>query len=254
MSLKTLENSLFLLEFFTRKTPSWGVRELAKECGMSHSVVHRILSTFEKKGFLMQDPQTQKYELGISFWEYGQMVQEKLHLDDLIHPILDQISKKGGESVFFTVLDGQEGVCMDIAESEQNIKYAISIGSRTQLYAGSSNKAIMAFLSEEQQEEIISKGLKQITPNTIVDEAKLKKELLDIRKKGWCYSVGEYTESVFGIAIPLFNYRNEIFSSLTISGPAYRAKEDKIELLLELLKEEGMKIQDYFHRLRIAKI
>jgi DNA-binding IclR family transcriptional regulator len=254
MSLKTLDNSLILLEFFTRKTPSWGVRELAKECGMSHSVVHRILSTFEKKGFLMQDPQTQKYELGISFWEYGQMVQEKIHLDDLIHPILDKIAKKGGESVFFTVLDGQEGVCMGIAESEQNIKYAISIGSRTQLYAGASNKVIMAFLSEQQQEEIIRKGLRPVTPHTIVNEEKLKKELGDIKQKGWCYSVGEYTESVFGIAVPLFNYRNEIFSSLTIAGPAYRAKEDQVEPLLELLKEEGVKLQDYFHRLRIAKI
>jgi DNA-binding IclR family transcriptional regulator len=254
MSLKTLDNSLYLLEFFTRENPSWGVRELAKKCEMSHSVVQRILSTFEKKGFLMKDPQTLKYELGISFWEYGQMVQEKIHLDDLIHPILERISKKGGESVFFTVLDGREGVCMDIAESEQNIKYAISIGSRTQLYAGASNKVIMAFLPYDQQAMIIDKGLKPVTSHTIVNEEKLKKDLIDIRQKGWCYSVGEYTESVFGIAIPLFNYRNEVFSSLTISGPAYRASEDQIEPLLQLLKKEGAKIQDYFHRLRIAKI
>ncbi|WP_028776302.1 IclR family transcriptional regulator [Shimazuella kribbensis] len=254
MSLKTLENSLRLLEFFTRDTPVWGVRELAKECGMSHSVVQRILSTFEKKGFLMKDAQSQKYELGISFWEYGQMVQEKIHLDDLIHPIMETISHKAGESICFTILDGNEGVCIDIVESSQIIKYAISVGSRTQLYAGASNKVMMAYLPEAQQEEIINQGLIPVTSNTIIHAEKLKKDLNEIRQNGWCYSVGEYTESVFGIAIPLFNYRNEVFASLTISGPAYRVNEDEVKNLLELLQTESKKIQDYFYRLRISKI
>jgi DNA-binding IclR family transcriptional regulator len=254
MSLKTLENSLGILEFFTRETPAWGVRELAKASQMSHSVVHRILSTFEKRGFLMQDPQSQKYELGISFWQYGQMVQEKIHLNDLIHPVLERISKSVGESVFFTTLDGQEGVCIDIVESLQIIKYAVSIGSRTQLYAGASNKVMMAFLSDELQESIMKRGLVPVTPNTIIDEHKLREDLIAIRQKGWCYSVGEYTESVFGVAIPLFNYRNEVFSSITIAGPAYRVKEDQIQPVVELLREEGTKLQEYFHRLRIAKI
>jgi DNA-binding IclR family transcriptional regulator len=254
MSLKTLENSLDILEFFTRDTPSWGVRELAKACQMSHSVVHRILSTFEKKGFFLKDPQTQRYELGIGFWQYGQMVQEKIHLQDLIHPILEQICEKVGESVFFTVLDGQEGICMDIAESAQSIKYAVTLGSRTQLYAGSSNKVIMAFLPADIQEDIIKRGLSPVIPNNRIDEHRLRDDLMAIRQKGWSYSVGEYTESVFGIAIPLFNYRNEVFSSVTISGPAYRVNEEQVKESLAILREEGKKIQDYFHRLRIAKI
>ncbi|MCH5583803.1 hypothetical protein MK805_02320 [Shimazuella sp. AN120528] len=49
---------------------------------------------------------------------------------------------------------------MDIAESDQIIKYVISIGSRTQLCAGASNIVIMAFLSDEHQKQIIDKGLK----------------------------------------------------------------------------------------------
>ncbi|MDT2193518.1 helix-turn-helix domain-containing protein [Paenibacillus larvae] len=49
--LKTLEKSLDLLEHFTEETPSWGVRELAKKMGLSHSIVYRILVTYKKKAF-----------------------------------------------------------------------------------------------------------------------------------------------------------------------------------------------------------
>lgn len=66
--LKTLDNALDLLKHFTREKPQWGVRELAKEMNISHTVVYRMLATFERYGFVKQEPKTKKYELGFSFW------------------------------------------------------------------------------------------------------------------------------------------------------------------------------------------
>ena len=74
MTLKTLDNSLEVLKYFNKENPTWGVRELAKEMDISHSIIYRILATFEKQGFLIQNPETKKYELGLRFLEYGQMV------------------------------------------------------------------------------------------------------------------------------------------------------------------------------------
>jgi len=88
MALKTLDNSLEVLKYFSKENPSWGVRELAKEMNISHSIIYRILATFENHGFLNQNPETKKYELGLRFLEYGQMVKEKLNLSDFVLPIM----------------------------------------------------------------------------------------------------------------------------------------------------------------------
>lgn len=80
MTLKTLDNALEILKYFTKQTSAWGVRELAKKMNISHSIIYRILSTYEKHGFLIQNPETRKYELGIKFWEYGQVVVDKIQL------------------------------------------------------------------------------------------------------------------------------------------------------------------------------
>ena len=51
MALKTLDNSLEVLKYFSKENPSWGVRELAKEMNISHSIIYRILATLKIMAF-----------------------------------------------------------------------------------------------------------------------------------------------------------------------------------------------------------
>lgn len=73
-----------LLKYFSRERPQWGVRELAKEMHISHTIAYRMMATFERNGFLRQDQETRKYELGIKFMEYGAILRDRLNLTQLI--------------------------------------------------------------------------------------------------------------------------------------------------------------------------
>lgn len=245
--LKTLDNSLQVLEHFTKEHPRWGVRELAKELGMSHSIVYRVLATFEKHGFLIQDPATQKYRLGLKLLEYGSIIRDSFKITDVIYPVMAEIAEATGESIFLTWLDGYEGICIEIAESQQKIKYALSVGSRTPLYAGASNKVIMAYLPVEAQAAIIAKGLKPKTDKVITAETLLA-GLKKIRRDGWAYSTGEYSEATFGIAVPLFAANKQIIASLTAAGPEFRMPEEKVQQTLVVLRKGRDKIQDLLDR------
>lgn len=245
MSLKTLDTSLQLLEKFTNEKPVWGVRELAKELNMNHSVVYRILSTFEKRGFLIQNVETKKYELGIKFWVYGQMVTKKNHFVDVIQPMMQELSEQTDESIFLTGIEKNNGICLSFIESNQSIKFSLPIGTRIPLYAGASNKVIMAHFPSYRQDEIMAKGLDPITQKTTISVDQLRKELAEIKERGWAYTIGEYSDSIFGISVPLFNYRGEILASLTIGGPEYRIEDGKrVPELLHKLQETQKKIQD----------
>ncbi|QGG51929.1 IclR family transcriptional regulator [Lysinibacillus pakistanensis] len=247
MALKTLDNSLEVLKYFSKENPAWGVRELAKEMNISHSIIYRILATFENHGFLNQNPETKKYELGLRFLEYGQMVKEKLNLSDFVLPIMKKLSEEIKESVFLTWLDGADGVTVEIAESSQTIKFSVSMGTRTPLYIGASCKTIMAYLPEEKQKDIMNSGMKKLTTETITDPEELLIDLEKIRTQGWCFTTGEYAHSVFGLGVPLFNNKGEIIASLTIAGPNYRKPvEEKLPDMVKVLQYAAMSIQRYF--------
>lgn len=210
---------------------------------MSHSIVYRVLATFEDHGFLVQNEETQKYELGIKFWEYGQIVKGKLNITDLIIPSMESLALETGESIFLTWIDGLEGICLEIAESSQKVKFAVSIGSRTPLYAGASNKVIMAYLPPEKQEVIITQGLQEITAQTIINPEELRRNLEEIRRLGWCYSVGEYSEEVIGLAVPLFTRKGQVIGSLTVAAPQYRFPESKVKEVTDQLRSRAREVQ-----------
>lgn len=253
MTLKTLDSALEILTYFTKNNGAWGVRELAKEMGRSHSVIHRMLVTFEKHGFLQKDAETQKYELGLKFFEYGLLIQEKLKFKDMIMPYLDNIAENSRESVFLTLVDGIEGVCIAIGESNRSIKFEVTIGTRTPLYAGASCKSIMAYLPEDLQKEIIEAGLNKFTDNTTVDPEQLLVELDEIKQKGWSHTIGEYTDDVVGISVPLFDHHGEIFASLTIAAPSYRITDEIAMKCLTLLQEGAKSIQEKINSYRLTQ-
>lgn len=253
MTLKTLDSALEILKYYSKDKMSWGVRELAKATGKSHSVVHRILVTFEKHGFLQKDNETEKYELGLKFFEYGLIIQEKLKFKDMIMPYMNEIAEESRESVFFTMLDGTEGVCIAIAEGNRTIKFEVTIGTRTPLYAGASCKSIMAYLPKELQYKIIENGLHKFTENTTVDPDKLLEELEDVRKKGWSHTIGEYTDDVVGISVPIFDHKGNIFASLTIAAPSYRITDEIAMECLKLLRKGAKSIQEKINSYRLTQ-
>ncbi|TCP29585.1 IclR family transcriptional regulator [Scopulibacillus darangshiensis] len=233
MSLKTLDQALEVFKYFTKEHPAWGVRELAKELDKSHSIIHRILSTYEQHGFLKKNEDTKKYELGLKFFEYSVLVQDQLKITDIVDPYMNELAEKSKETVFLTWHDRGEGVCLSIAKSSHSILFSVSVGSRTPLYAGASGKAVMAFLSEKEQAAIIEKGVDRLTSNTITNPEQLINDLEAIRKRGWCYTLGEYSDEVVGLGIPLFNHKNQVIASLTIAAPSYRLSEERAKELLD---------------------
>jgi Transcriptional regulator len=245
--LKTLDNSLYVLECFTRERPKWGLRELATELGLNHTVVYRILATYQKHGILTQDEETQKYRLGLKLLEYGSIIRDAFKISDVILPIMEKLAEKSNESVFLTWLDNDECICIEIIESSQDIKYALSSGSRTPLYMGASNKVIMAYLSPEAQKRIIAKGLPSKTGKSVLPE-KLLQELHKIRTNGWAYTTGEYSESTFGIAVPLFDNKGRIMASLAVCGPEYRIAEAKVKETLSMLLRERDNVQTLLNK------
>jgi DNA-binding IclR family transcriptional regulator len=236
LMLKTLSLSLEVLKMFTKDKPTWGGRELAAELNQNHTKIYRILETLEKHKFLMKNKETKKYSLGFAVWELGNTISEKFHMNELIHPILEKVSESTNESVFLTVLNGEETLTIDAVEARTTVRFSVSIGSRAPLYAGASYRSILAHMSTEFIDNYLGKKLTRFTEKTMVDPEVIKEDLKLIIKNGYAISEGEYTEDVIAVAIPIF-HKEMIIGSLTVSGPKYRIKDEQIELFItELLQ------------------
>ena len=217
MTLKTLDGALALLTYFTVRQPTWGVRELAKHSGVHHAVVHRVLATFAANGFLLQDAASGKYSLGLRLFELGQVVRKTFSPAEEVQPVLEKLAAQSGETVFLSWLDGHEGLCVGMVQSQHQLRFSIELGQRFALHAGAHAKAILAFQ----------------------DDAFRARVLENARQRG------EAAASVAGLALPLWSRAQaEVVGSLAIAGPQQRLNEESVPRMLEALREASRRLEE----------
>ena len=106
--VKSLARALQVLECFSVEQPELGPSEIARMLGMQKSTVYNILSTFQRCEYLVQNPQTSKYYLGMKVLHLGYIVNSHHGLRDMFLPCLNRIAQETREVCYFGILDGTE--------------------------------------------------------------------------------------------------------------------------------------------------
>jgi len=239
--INSIDRTLQMLQLFSPQKPEWGISEISKELNLYKSSIHNTLYTLLNRGFVVQNPSNDKYRLSIKFFELGSIVFGDIDLRKIAHPYLEEISREFNETVHMGILSDGDVISIEQEKSNQSLHHQVFIGKRAPLHCTGVGKAILAFLDQEKIEKIIrDKGLKKFTENTIVDINKLQDELTGIRKKGYAIDHMEHELGVRCIAVPIKDYQGKVIASLSVSGPAFRIKDEKIILI----KEKVMKCCD----------
>ena len=139
--------------------------------------------------------------------------------------------------------DGQNAICADIIESPRAVKFMTAKGYTMPLYAGAPGKTILAFKGPAFIDQLIeTTGLAKLNKNTITDSEKLKRDLADIRRRGYGESDSEFESDVCSVAAPIFDYKGQVIASISVAGPAERIFRENKERLIDLLKESENRI------------
>ena len=227
--IQSIDRALQIIELFSLEKYEWGITEISKALNIYKSNIYNVLITLAGRGFIVKDSKTDKYKLGIKFFELGSVVIKNMDLIKTTRPYIEKIFNEFKETVHLGVLDDGRVVSVEREESDEGLCSHIEIGKRTPLHSTAVGKAIMAYLSENEINLIIKeKGLTKFTENTIITEKDLEKEFKKIRKQGYAIDNMETQKGVLCIASPIRNYSGRVFASMSVSGPAFRIDKDKI--------------------------
>jgi len=236
--IQSIDRALQVLELFSLEKSEWGVTEISKALNIYKSNVHNVLTTLAEKGFVVKDSNTNKYKLGIKFFELGSIVIKNMDLRKIAHPYIEELSKEFNETVHLGVLDKGRVVSIEGEESDKSLCSHIEIGKRTPLHCTAIGKAIMAYLSENEINFTIrEKGLEKFTENTITTKKELENEFKKIREQGYAVDNMEHEEGVQCVAGPIRDYTGKVIASMSISAPAFRINENDIPIIAKKVKE-----------------
>ncbi|MBU2540699.1 MAG: IclR family transcriptional regulator [Candidatus Omnitrophica bacterium] len=242
--LKSVERTLDVLEFLS-KSRSIGITELADIIKIGRSTAHRILSTLEKKGFAVQDPETGKYALGHMVFQLAKSVIHMIEPVKYVRPYLRELCEKIGENIAFGVITPAKDRTLILAEeiADKAVIARPILFQRFPIYVCPCGKAYLLTLNDKQLKTALSKnGLIRFTEYTLTSLLGLKKHLERFRKKGYTVSQNEFSIGLSAMASGLCDAENKFAGGIMIVGPAFRFTNRNIKQWGELLLQTTAKL------------
>ena len=226
--LSSVATSVRLLKAFSEEQVEIGISDLAKRLGVAKSTVHRLAVTLVADGMLEQNPETEKYRLGIALFRLGSLVRRRMTMSNEARPLLRELREKVNETVHLAVLDGREIMYVFNLESTHALRMRSDVGVRKPAHCTAEGQAILAFQSAEVVERVIRDGLAARTPQTVTDPQALKKVLDGVRARGCAIEDEESEPGMRCIAAPLRNDAGEVVAAIGLAGPVSRLSKKSL--------------------------
>ncbi|WP_235820513.1 IclR family transcriptional regulator [Halalkalibacter krulwichiae] len=216
---------------------SLSISELAKQCELPLSTMHRLLSSLLEHGLIQQEEETKKYHLGYLWLELGLQMYDTIDYVSKIRPELEALMQKVEENVYLSKPMQTDSLIIERIDSlSNNIRVYDQIGLRIPLHIGASNKVMVAHFPEEKATEIIH----ELVPEE--EQAAFREQLTEIKQQGYAVSHGERTEGTSSVAAPIFNHFGEIHGAVSIGFVNYHLTDRRLDELLSAIIESGRKI------------
>ena len=146
--------------------------------------------------------------------------------------LLEEISKTTNECAYLGIFDDYKvSYINQIDLSNQELKTRNNIGVQTNLHTSALGKSILAFGNYDLEKIKFN----QYTNNTITNINKLKKDIEQVREKGYSIDNKEYQDGMCCVAVPLFNKENILIGAVGISGNSIRLDSKKIHEIGEVI-------------------
>jgi DNA-binding IclR family transcriptional regulator len=229
--IASVARALALLEALRESERDLGVNELARRIGVSPSTASRLLATLESAGMVQRDEHG-PFRLGLGLVTLADRVLARLDLRALARPVLVELMERTGETATLSVPGEREAITVDSVPSRSSVVSMARLGRPSVAHATAVGKVMLAFGGGALPRE---RDLAALTQHTITDRARLAKEVLAVRQRGYGTVFGEREPDVNAIAAPVFDRAGALAAILGLQGPANRL-EDPTRLLGELLE------------------
>jgi IclR family transcriptional regulator, KDG regulon repressor len=224
-SAKALNKGLDMLETLASERRELTLTEMGRAAGFAKSIAHRLAQVLVARGYLERDGTRGAYRLGLKVWELGYQAVGRRRLLDVARPFLETLARDTEEHVNLAVLDGRDAVFIDIIESFKPIRTYTELGGRVPGYCSAAGKAILAFEPAAAIEALLVGPLEAFTTQTIVQPARLRKEMRLVARRGWAINREEWREDVCGLGVPVRNHTGGVVASVSVTTPASRFDE-----------------------------
>ncbi|MGB5671005.1 MAG: IclR family transcriptional regulator C-terminal domain-containing protein [Sedimenticolaceae bacterium] len=225
--VQSLIRGLTILERLAAARDGDTLSDLAQGVGLAPSTTHRLLKSLEQMRFVSHDTQLGRWFIGVQAFTVGNSFLYHRDFVEVARPVMRRLMEESGETANLFVLDDGYAVTLSQVQCSEMMRMLARLGGRSPVHASAGGKALLALLPDDEVSAILHRrGLPKFTPNTIVTPARLRKELAEIRRRGYAIDDEEHAVGLRCVASAVYDEYGEPLAAISVSGPMARVSRE----------------------------
>jgi DNA-binding IclR family transcriptional regulator len=193
--------ALDVLGAFDSSAPRLTLSEIAERSGTPLSTAHRLLGELTGWGALHRRPDG-RYEIGRRLWDLGLLAPVQLELRQVAAPFLLDVHTATRDTVHLAVREGRSALYVERVSGRESVPVLSQVGSRLPLHATGVGKVLLAAAPDDVAEAVLRAPTRE-TRHTVVDPGRLRREIAEVRRRGYARTAEEMSLGMLSVAVPV---------------------------------------------------
>ncbi|MFL5828822.1 MAG: IclR family transcriptional regulator [Solirubrobacteraceae bacterium] len=220
-TIQSVDRAARILKALASGPRRLGVSEIADRLGLTRPTVHGLLQTLQAHGFVEQDRDSDKYQLGAGLLQLGNSYLDlnELRARSLVHG--ERLATRADAAVRVGVMHGASVVIVHHVFRPDSTLQILEVGAELPLHASALGKAMLAFAPEPLVTDLLAEPLPRLTSRTLTARA-LAAELAETRESGYARERDEAILGESSIASPIFDHSGQAVGAIGVVGDTER--------------------------------
>lgn len=234
-----------ILEALCASAGPVSLAELSRALNTPKSSLSALLRGLAEAGFVVAVDGA--YRLGAGAFGLGSALLEarrRVQSSDPVRDGMRRLAARSGETVLFAVRDegGETLTYVDVIESRNTVRFAVSIGDRRPLYCTAGGRILLASGPDADARRYLDRlRPERLTRETETARRRLAEHIAAARDAGVAQTVDQAADGVTGTACAIHDAAGAVLGAVIVAAPSSRL-QDRLAELARLVLEEGTAI------------
>ncbi|MBL9185879.1 MAG: IclR family transcriptional regulator [Opitutaceae bacterium] len=236
--VQSVEKALRLLQTLDRQGDWLGVRDLARQLGMSAPATHSLLKTLQAAGFVETNPDTRQYRLGLAALRLGNGLDPLPEMRRFARPYCEMLADKSDETVVVLAWQHDHVVVVDWIQTDHALAVTHRHGVIAHPIGYASGRALLAHLEPGLREHYArGEDYAQLGANSPRNPAELLALLAQVADDGCAVTENVGESGVTAVGAPVFDASGRILIAIGCSAPLSRVTPTRLRHLKARVRE-----------------
>jgi DNA-binding IclR family transcriptional regulator len=246
--IQSLDRALAILRVLA-KHGNEGMRlvEIYPLVDLTKSTAHRILQALTQSGIVTHERGL--YYLGYDLFTLGVAAGNRFGLSDLARPSLVRLAERTGDTIYLSIRDRFDAVCIARQEGDFPIKtLTLKLGDRRPLGVGAGSLALLSFTDDEDVRNVVGANFGRSPPYPRYDETSVYSMIETSRRQGYAVNEGNVIPGMSAIGVPIRSSTG-VVAALSVAAITERMRMPRRTNVVTWLQTEAAEVERLLHPL-----